>query len=244
MTIVYDSTFEGFLCVIHECYTQKLKPTAISRTHSHADLLSQTIEIPYEPSKATKVLDSLKTKFSHAAFETILNIFMCDSAEFEYDLLRYIIIGFRDQKRLGDINEPSVFRIMNLQKELFRYSHKMSGFLRFRELDDGTLYAQIEGKFNVLYFLGKHFSKRLNNQNYIIHDLKRSLAFIHTKAFVGIKEVADFHMPQHSQNEEKFQRLWKHFFDSVAIESRSNEKVQKSMVPLIYRTYMNEFWSV
>ncbi|MBD3825142.1 MAG: TIGR03915 family putative DNA repair protein, partial [Epsilonproteobacteria bacterium] len=126
----------------------------------------------------------------------------------------------------------------------FRYSHKMSGFLRFRELEDKTLYAQIDGKFNILCFLGKHFSKRLNNQNYIIHDLKRSLAFIHTKEFVGIKEVADFHMPKSSDDEAKFQKLWQEFFDSVAIKSRMNERLQKSMVPLIYRTYMNEFWSV
>ena len=128
-----------------------------------------------------------------------------------------------------------------MQKELFHVYHKMSGFLRFEELEDSTLYAKIQTKYNVLYFLGKHFSKRLNNENYIIHDMQRKLAFIHTKDFIGVRKVADFDLPLHSASEEKFQKLWKTFFQSVTIQSRENKKLQRQTVPLLYRTYMSEF---
>ncbi len=57
-------------------------------------------------------------------------------------------------------------------------THKLTGFIRFEELEDKTLYAKIESKFNVVYFLGRHFLKRFNNQNFIIHDLNRKLAFV------------------------------------------------------------------
>lgn len=166
---------------------------------------------------------------------------MCDTTEFEIWLLEFIILGFKNQSELQDINNSSIFALQNLQIELFRNVHKMTGFLRFEELDDDSLYARVESKFNLVYFLGQHFSKRFNNQVYYIHDIKRSLVFVYSKEFKGIREVADFELPTLSDNEQKFKKLWKTFFDSVAIESRKNEKLQKSLTPLIYRTYMSEF---
>ena len=38
-------------------------------------------------------------------------------------------------------------------------THKLTGFIRFEELEDKTLYAKIESKFNVVYVLGRHFQK-------------------------------------------------------------------------------------
>jgi len=183
----------------------------------------------------------LKLKFTKKNFSVILNVFMCDSKEFELNLLHFIIAGFKNQKQLENINLPFVQNLQNLQKELFRHNHKMTGFTRFIELDDGLLYAKIDSKFNVVYFLGQHFLKRFNNQRYIIHDLKRKVAFIKENNFVGVQNVAKFETPKVSVNEEKFSKLWQTFFTSVSIESRKNKKLQRQMVPLLYRTYMNEF---
>ncbi len=241
MTLVYDGTFEGFLTLVYEIYYSKIKVEAIKKELPDMLFLDGIIQIRYDETKSTKVLEGLKKRFLKQHFETILNIFMCDSIEFELELLHFIILGFKDQNELNNINHHCVFYIQNLQKELFRVNHKMSGFIRFEELNDGTLYAKIDTKFNVVYFLGKHFLKRFNNQNYIIHDLKREIAFLHNLHFKGIQSVSDFDIPSYSKDEQKFQKLWKTFFDSVAIQSRTNKKLQQQMVPLIYRAYMNEF---
>jgi probable DNA metabolism protein len=242
MILVYDGTFESFLTLVYEVYYKKLHVSKIAKTLPESLFTDDIIIIEQEKEKSQKVLEALKTKFFKSHFEQILNCFMCDSIEFELDLLDFIILGFKDQKQLENINNHCVLSIQNYLKDLFRTNHKMTGFARFEELEDGTLYAKIEVKFNVLYFLGKHFSKRFNNQNYIIHDVKRKLAFIHTKEFVGIQVVSHFKEPNRSVDEAKFQKLWKTFFDSVAIESRENKKLQQNFVPLIYRTYMNEFY--
>jgi probable DNA metabolism protein len=113
----------------------------------------------------------------------------------------------------------------------------MYGFVRFEELEDGVLYAKIEGKFNILPFLGKHFTKRLSGCNFIIHDTKRELAYLNGK----IHQVADFKIPTLSKDEAKFQKLWKIFFNKVAISERKNLKLQQNFVPLLYRKYMTEF---
>ena len=242
MTLVYDKSFESFLTLIYKVYYEKLKPKKILSEKPSELFFDDYIFIEYDEEASVKVFKALKERFSKKAFATILNIFMCDSKDFELDLLNYIILGFKNHKELQNINNIAIFNIQNLEKELFRHIHKMEGFLRFEELEDGTLYAKIQTKFNVSYFLGKHFFKRLNNQKYIIHDVERKIAFIKNDDFIGIQNISSFEIPILSKNEDKFKKLWSEFFKSISIESRKNDRCQKNMVPLLYRTYMSEFY--
>ena len=242
MTLIYDKSFEGFLTLVYKVYYEKLKPTKILRSKPNELFMDEFIFINNDEELSLKVLNALKTKFSKQNFQRILNIFMCDTKDFELDLLNYIILGFKDQKQLQNINNKAIFNILNIEKELFRHIHKMEGFLRFEELDDGTLYAKMQTKFNVAYFLGKHFFKRLNNQRYIIHDINRKIAFIKNDDFIGIQNIASYEEPKLSEHEEKFKKLWSQFFKSVSIESRKNDRCQKNQVPLLYRTFMSEFY--
>ena len=241
MILLYDGTFEGFLSLVYEVYYKKLKPTKIYKTLPNEILFEEILEINSSKESGIKVLNAIKTKFQKEILEKILNIFMCDSKEFEMALLEYIVIGFKDSKQLYNINNSCVFYLNNLEKELFRVTHKLTGFIRFEELEDKTLYAKIESKFNVVYFLGRHFLKRFNNQNFIIHDINRKLAFVKIENDFSVQEVAFFDEPNYSPNEEKFQKLWKSFFSGVTINERTNLKLQTQMVPLLYRTYMSEF---
>ncbi|MDY3205376.1 MAG: TIGR03915 family putative DNA repair protein [Arcobacter sp.] len=242
MILVYDGTFEGFLSLVYEVYYKKLKPIKIYKTLPNEMIFEEILEINTSKDNAIKVLTAIKTKFPKELIQRILNIFMCDSKEFELYLLEYIIIGFKETKQLYNINNSSVFYLNSLEKELFRNVHKLTGFVRFEELEDGTLYAKVESKFNVVYFLGKHFLKRFNNQNFIIHDLNRKLAFVKMQNDFSVQEVAFFDEPTYSTNEQKFQKLWKSFFSGVTIKERINPKLQTQMVPLLYRTYMSEFF--
>ncbi|WP_066168895.1 TIGR03915 family putative DNA repair protein [Aliarcobacter cryaerophilus] len=241
MILLYDGTFEGFLSLVYEVYYKKLKPTKIYKTLPNEILFEEILEINSSKESGIKVLNAIKTKFPKEILEKILNIFMCDSKEFEMALLEYIVIGFKDSKQLYNINNSCVFYLNNLEKELFRVVHKLTGFIRFEELEDKTLYAKIESKFNIVYFLGRHFLKRFNNQNFIIHDINRKLAFVKMQNDYSVQEVAFFDEPNYSSNEEKFQKLWNSFFSGVTINERTNLKLQTQMVPLLYRTYMSEF---
>lgn len=241
MILVYDKTFEGFLTLTYDVYYEKLKVSKILKKYPNILEIEEIKEIKTDENKAIKVSNALKEKFPKDSFELILNIFMCDTKEFELNLLKFIILGFKNKNELFNINNKEVFYLQNLQKELFRQVHKMYGFVRFQELEDGTLYAKIETKYNLVYFLGRHFFKRLNNQKYIIHDINRKLAFIKNDDFLGIQDVASFEEPRLSKDEKKFERLWYTFFESVTIQERKNLKCQQNFVPLIYRTYMSEF---
>ncbi|RZV15153.1 TIGR03915 family putative DNA repair protein [Aliarcobacter butzleri] len=241
MILVYDGTFEGFLSLVYEVYYKKLKPIKIYKTLPNEMIFEEILELKTSKENTIKVLNAIKTEFPKELIQRILNIFMCDSKEFELYLLEYIIIGFKEVKQLYNINNSCVFYLNNLEKELFRNVHKLTGFIRFEELEDATLYAKVESKFDVVYFLGKHFLKRFNNQNFIIHDLNRKLAFVKMQNDFLVQEVAFFDEPNYSSNEQKFQKLWKSFFNAVTIKERLKPKLQKQLVPLLYRTYMNEF---
>ena len=238
---MYDGTFEGFLSLVHEVYYKKYTPHAITRVMPHANLVDTIVEIHYDALQSQKVFQGLKKGFDKKHVDLILHMFLCDREDFELDLLAYIQLGFKNKKELYNINHPSVFYLQNLQKELLRHYHKYSGFLRFEELEDGTLYAKIDSKFSLVYLLGGHFLKRLNNQNFIIHDPKRALAFVKYGEDAQVRSVSDFELPTLSGEEKRFKKLWQTFFKSVAIETRQNEKLQKQLVPLVYRTYMSEF---
>lgn len=241
MILVYDKTFEGFLTLTYDVYYKKLKVSKILKEYPNILEIEEIKKIKTNENKATKVLEALKNKFPKESLELILNIFMCDSKEFELNLLKFIVLGFKNKDELFNINKQEVFYLQTIEKELFRQVHKMYGFVRFQELDDGTLYARIETKYNLVYFLGRHFLKRLNNQKYIIHDINRKLAFIKNDDFTGIQNVTSFKEPNLSKDEEKFEKLWQTFFKSVTIQERKNLKCQQNLVPLIYRTYMSEF---
>lgn len=241
MILVYDGSFEGFLSLVYDVYYEKLTPIKIYKTLPNEIIFEEIKDIQTSKENSIKVLDAIKSKFPKDIVQKILNIFMCDTREFELNLLEYIIIGFKEAKQLFNINIPCVFYLNNLEKELFKNVHKMYAFIRFEELEDGSLYGKIESKFNLIYFLGKHFLKRFNNQNFIIHDINRKLAFVKIEDNYSIQEVAYFDEPIYSSNEQKFQKLWKSFFSGVTIKERINPKLQRQMVPLIYRTYMSEF---
>jgi len=241
MRVLYDGSFEGYLSLVYEVYYKKITPTSILKEAPKTLLFEDLYESFKDEQNALKVLQALKAKFSKKNLQTILNIFMCDSVAFEMPLLEYIILGFKNQSELQNINNRAVFTILEFQKQLFSNVHKMSGFLRFVELEDGALYAKLESRFNLVYFLGRHFSKRFNKQVYYIHDINRSLVFIYSPEFKGVREISAFDAPTLSKDEKKFEKLWKTFFQSVAIESRKNNKLQKNVLPLLYRTYMSEF---
>ncbi len=242
MKLIYDGTFEGFLTLVYDVYYEKIQVKYILKEEKYEALLLDEIYIvETNKEKYYKVYEAITKRFPKFYVEKIFNTFMCDSKDFEMDLLNFIVLGFKDIKQLENINHIFIANLKNLEHELFRHVHKMYAYARFKELDDESLYAQIESKFNVVYFLGKHFKKRFNNQNFIIHDINRKIAFIHTDSFKGIQNVAGFEQPKYSKNEEKFDKLWKSFFKAVSIKERENLKLQKNHVPLLYRNMMNEF---
>ena len=106
MILVYDGSFEGFLSLVYDVYYKKLTPTKIYKTLPNEIIFEEIKDIQTSKENSIKVLNAIKSKFPKDIVQKILNIFMCDTREFELNLLEYIIIGFKEAKQLFNINIP------------------------------------------------------------------------------------------------------------------------------------------
>lgn len=201
----------------------------------------EIIETDFET--AAKVSKSINERFPKKILERIFHVFLCDDMPFELDLLLYLRMGFKDLSLIHDLSHPVVYAVEGYQKRLLTTIHKMYAFTRFEMLDDGMLYAKIAPPRNVLPLIGKHFVKRLKSEHFIIHDIKRGLICVWDGQNLQLHPILEASEPTLHEDEKHFQKLWKTFFDTVAIESRKNYKVQRNFVPLLYRELMSEFKS-
>jgi len=241
VVVSFDGSFEGFLTLIYESYYQKFKASKITTDKVELLLTQDIIKINSDAQKAKKVYLSMKKKFTKKGFKRVAHCFLSKKDDFYLPLYEYILLGFKDCQNLENINIQSVQKVHEIEKKVFRSLHKAYGFTRFVELDDGTMYAKVKLEFYLLPLLANHFRKRLNSCNFIIHDVEAKMVAWHKDKKLEFFNVDSFDAPPLSKDEEKFSRLWKLFFESVSIESRKNEKLQKKMLPLFYREFMTEF---
>jgi probable DNA metabolism protein len=237
----YDGSFEGFLTALHHSYVVKRIPARLSKEPNCANLLDERLFITTDQTIAQRAIARMKADFPSEIQQRIFHTFLCDDQSFERDLLLYMRMGFKDLALLRDLAHPVVYAVEGFQKRVLSTMHKMFGFTRFEMVEGKMLYAKIAPQRNVLPLLGKHFIKRLKHEQFIIHDIKRGTICVYDGKQLQLHEVLDAVAPTLDESEHHFQKLWRTFFDTVAIASRNNPKLQRQTVPLLYRDLMTEF---
>lgn len=148
-------------------------------------------------------------------------------------------------KIMDHLSHPKVERVFELGRNVGGEAHSYKGFLRFRELLNGVLYAEIEPKNQILTCLAPHFADRLPVENWMIHDKPHRMFAVHEagKRWVILwgEEIDEAVSGMVSDREEEYARLWRGFCRTIAIESRRNPRCQMQHLPLRYRGKMTEF---
>ena len=88
---------------------------------------------------------------------------------------------YSDVYKRQRLSEPAVIAAMESVRKVRGEIHLMSGFLRFMEGKNGVFYAPFESDNDILELLVPHFTARLKNQPFIIHDTKRHLATLYNQ---------------------------------------------------------------
>ena len=148
-------------------------------------------------------------------------------------------------KIMEHLSHPKVEKVFELSRNVGGEAHSYKGFLRFRELLNGVLYAEIEPKNQILTCLAPHFADRFPLENWMIHDKAHQMFAVHEagKKWVILwgEEIDETVFEKVSDKEEEYARLWKGFCRTIAIESRTNSRCQLQHLPLRYRGKMTEF---
>ena len=139
-------------------------------------------------------------------------------------------------------NKDCVNDVIKISKYVANEKHKLIGFLRFKEMKNNFLYAQISPKNNVIRLISLHFKHRLPNLNWIIKDKNRGIFVIYYQkkiVYLTEKEIVSLNLTLTTE-EEFIEDLWKTFFKTVAIKERENLKCQRNFMPKRYWENMIE----
>ena len=155
-----------------------------------------------------------------------------------YYLLNYLKYGYALHRMR---NLKCVSKVLEISRKVGNEAHKLKGFVRFRELKQNILYAEINPDNDVLEIISRHFKKRLKNEYWVIKDVPRNMVSIYDKKDFylvsgdDVKIIFDL-----SESEEEFSKMWQDFYRNVAIKERKNDKCRRNFMPKKYWPYLLE----
>lgn len=244
LTYIYDGTFEGFLTGIYESYYNNPKPSKITSVYEYEpDLINNTVTITTDSSKSDKVYSSIRNKISEEALINIFHVFLSSMRNSDTLLYEYIKLGFKLGSKVDmHLHNDIVLNIHKISRRVSLEKHRMLGFVRFTKLYNDIYYSAISPDHNILSLIAPHFSERLQDQKWIIHDLKREIAVVYNELeWLIVPMSKDYiNIDKMKEDNERYESLWKNYFINIAIKERINPRLQKQMMPLRYRDHLIE----
>lgn len=248
MDYLYDGSFEGFLCCIYLHYYEE-KATGIYPQDLYQNKLLQPWRVvETDEVQAEKVYEAIGSKISELSLKRVYYLFLSNSEEREKIALDYLRLGFRMGSRVDSIHShPVVYDAQQLAQKVSKEAHLLTGLVRFSVLEvdsaEGVkelLYSKIEPDHDVLELLGEHFSDRFKGDPFLIHDARRGKALYSANGQWYIAPLDEKALPDQSEQEKAYRRMWKTYFDTIAIEQRINPACQKRMMPVRYWKNLTE----
>lgn len=238
----YDGTFEGLLTAIFICYDQSITAAEITSGAANLRFDAEHLVICTDNDKADRVFRGTK-KISEAAAFDIRAVFLTSIPDKEMLIYRFLLLLFRHKAAaLNMLNKPEIVEFNEAVKRFTYECHRMHGFLRFCETEEGILYAPMYADHDILEHILPHFVDRLQNNAFMIHDVARQkLAACYTGQ-VRLMDIDDKLTIRLSGHEVEIQSVWRKYFKHMAIEERVNKIRQRGFLPVRYRKYLPEFF--
>ena len=238
---LYDGTFEGILtCIYHHYYTEKASGI-FHRDSYQSTLLGGYMEVETDQMKAVTVYEAIERKILSYDLRRIYKAYLSNDPDKETKILRYIVLGFREGAKISMLHgNQTVFDIQSIEKKIEVEKERMLQFVRFSVMENNVLYARIEPDNDVVELIAGHFCDRFKNEPFIIHDVKRSKALIAYRKKWYISQFDDEDIPELSADENDYRRLWKNYFENIAIRERTNPRCQKNFMPVRYWKHLTE----
>ena len=249
--LICEDSLEGIFTGIYDAYLLK-KPhgqihICVGEEENYRLFAIYEKHAP-DDQKAVKVARTIGREFGGEAYMSICRALASPEADKGEAVYKTIVTGLQMKNKkevMGNLADPYVHRVFELARFTANEAHFHVEFLRFRELENGILYAEIGPKNNIITFIMPHFADRLPLENFVIYDEMRNIYALHPSGgewyLVYGEEGRGMDEPYFSEGERKYSELFTHFFHTIAIKERRNNGLQMNMLPLRYRRYMTEF---
>lgn len=238
----YDGSYPGFLSCVFDCYLNREEPVEFRTAEDMCCSLYPLRTVETDEEHAMRVYHSFD-KFGREGRELAVRTFLTCLPEKELWLWRFLRLGYEQGPKIGkNLTDPVVDKVRKAVWHLEHEAHMYKGFTRFSELD-GVLAGEIEPKNRVLPLLRPHFCGRYPQENFVLHDRVHHEALLHQPGPHGwaILPVEDFSLAAPGAEELSYRRLWRSFYDTIAIEDRYNPKCRMTHMPKRYWAMMTEF---
>ena len=240
---LYDGSLEGLLTIVYKCFKEKKLPSDIVEENVYVEnLLNTSILIETNFNDATYIITMIRKRISDFTLYHVYTAFLSGNKEKELPILQYIIYAFKHGKRVNYMKSiKCVIEVQRLCQNVKYEAHRFTGFLRFQQMSNTFLYAEYESDNNILTFLGEHFSSRLRQEIWMIHDKTRmQIALYNRKRFI-IVDSRTMNLSNVERGvEDEYLRLWKDYFKNISIKERENKRCQRSFMPKKYWKYLPE----
>ena len=237
----YDGSFSGFLCCVFVSWRRRGIPCAVCRDDAGELPLFAVRRVRGEAEKAAWTADFIREKAGEDVLAFLRRAFLTSLAEKELCMLRFLPLACEKGPAVLDMLADE--RVFTLYKAVLRRSkeaEKYRGFLRFSQYR-GVLLAAIAPENFILCSLGRHFKERLPNERFLIYDRAHQSAFVYSGGQERLFKAGDFTPPEFDEEEKAYRRLWRIFYDNIAVGDRENQRARASRLPKRYRSEMTEF---
>lgn len=238
----YDGSYDGLMSCIFECFRAKENPAKIEPEDEAQETLFKVKYIETDLRLSERVKTSIPVKISPEAEKLVMDTFLSCLEDKEIKILSFLRKGYKTGKNITNLStDDDVYTLQKAVKYLGNEAHLSLEFLRFSEYND-FLAATITPKNNVLPKIAVHFCDRFPDENFVIYDKGRKLAFMHRNdGETNFLYNTEIEFPEEDETEEEYRALWKHFYKTIAIEERKNERLRMNHMPKRYWPNMTEF---
>lgn len=238
---IYNNSFISLLNLIRKLISDNIVPTNIKDESYNASLFDNVIRL--EISNNENIIDEVLGRIGKNIFKIIYYVFLSKDENKELIIYYFYLNSLKYKKEIVYMrNLKCVNKALSISQYVSRENHKYKGFVRFKELKNNVLYAEIEPENDILYILSNHFKNRLKNEYWIIKDNKRDILSIYDKNdyYLVMQEEFVLLTNELSDREKEIEDMWKSFYKTIGIKERKNDRCRNNFMPKKYWKYIIE----
>ena len=245
---ICENTLDGLFSSIFQAYEDRHPHEdnkVISTPINNYELFANYIPVLTNAEYAQRVNRKLLNILDCTTYYQLCSAFLCESTiAFEIsNSIYHTVVRCIDMAKsktstknlMKDLTNPYISQIFKCSKRVMREADHLYGFTRFKELQNGILFARIHPENNLITILMDHFDNRFPLESFIIYDEPRDIAALHhphcSSILLKHPSFDDEAICKYSEDENRFSQLWISFFNSITIESRTNPHLQQQMIP-------------
>lgn len=236
---IYDGSYEGLLCCIYETFERKELPMDIIAEDCLQLMMYDSRRISTDDSRAENVERVIREWVGEGYFLIETGYYSANPNKERMICDYAYLCSMHRKKILSMLANDTVHALRKAASVVSTEALHYLQFIRF-SASNSALTATISPESFILPLIAGHFCERYLNETFIIYDDTHGAALIYQNYKHAIIPVEEYSPPPVSSEELAYRKLWKLFYDTVAIQERFNPKCRRNFMPKKYWKHLTE----